>query len=127
MLVIGLLLAILLSGFFAGLWVIFEKADQPGWAAIVPIYNVIVMCRVGGRSGWWTVPIVLGVFAPELAKAVTGTPQPTAAVGSVVCVLVYIWVTVGIARKFGRGALFGVGMAFLPWIFFPILAFRDPD
>ncbi len=37
----------------AGLWKTFDKAGQPGWAAIIPIFNIYVMCKVAGRPGWW--------------------------------------------------------------------------
>src|SRR5262245_48428032 len=35
------------------MWLIYEKAGEPGWASIVPIYNVIVWCRIIGRPAWW--------------------------------------------------------------------------
>ncbi len=38
-----------------GWWKIFEKAGKPGWAAIVPIYNIIVLCEIVGRPAWWVV------------------------------------------------------------------------
>ena len=37
----------------AAIWKVFSKAGQPGWAAIIPIYNIYVMCKVAGRPGWW--------------------------------------------------------------------------
>jgi hypothetical protein len=35
----------------AGMWKIYAKADQPGWAAIIPIYNVYIWCKIVGRPG----------------------------------------------------------------------------
>ena len=37
----------------AGVWKTFVKAGQPGWAAIIPIYNVIVLLQIAGRPIWW--------------------------------------------------------------------------
>jgi hypothetical protein len=37
----------------AAMWKVFSKAGQPGWAAIIPIYNIYVLCKVAGRPGWW--------------------------------------------------------------------------
>lgn len=37
------------------LWRIYQKAGQKGWAALVPIYNIIVLCRIGGKPDWWTI------------------------------------------------------------------------
>ncbi len=37
---------------YAGMWKLFVKAGRPGWAAIIPIYNLIVMQDIIGREGW---------------------------------------------------------------------------
>jgi len=83
----------------AGLWRVFEKSGEPGWATLVPIYNLVVLCRVGGKPGWWVLLM------------------PIPVVGLVISILVYI----GIAAGFGKGAGYAVGLAFLPWIFLPLL------
>ncbi len=84
-----------------GAWCVFAKAGQPGWGALVPIYNIVVGCRVAGRPGWWAVfwilPVVNLVFA------------------LIVCL--------GTARNFGRSARFALGLMFLPFVFMPVLGF----
>lgn len=98
----------LLSWFFlalvifviVALWKVFTKAGQPGWAVIIPIYNVIVWPRIAGRSGWWIILLLIPI------------------VGLVVAIVV----SIDFARKFGKGPGFGLGLAFLGFIFYPILA-----
>lgn len=85
----------------ASLWRVFTKAGQPGWACIIPIYNLFVLCKVAGRPGWW----VLLCFIP------------------LVNIVVGFILAFDVARKFGRGVGFGLGIAFLPFIFYPILGF----
>jgi len=87
----------------ASLWVLFQKAGKPGWAAIVPIYNTIVMLEIAGKPIWW----IILLFIP-LVNFIVG-----------------IIVVVALAEKFGKGVGFALGMIFLPFIFFPILAFGD--
>jgi hypothetical protein len=87
----------------AGIWKTFEKAGKPGWAAIVPIYNIIVMLEIVGKPLWW---IVL-FFIPF--------------VNLVACILVGI----AMAGKFGKSAGFGVGLGLLPFIFYPMIGFGD--
>ena len=99
-LIVILALAVLV---IASMWMVFTKAGQPGWAAIVPIYNFIVMLNIVGRPTWW----VLLLFVP-LVNMVIG-----------------IIVHLELARSFGKGTGFGVGLAFLGMIFFPILAFGN--
>jgi len=87
----------------AGMWKAFEKAGKPGWAAIIPIYNAIVMLEIAGRPLWW----ILLFFIP------------------IVNIVVAIIVSIDIAKGFGQGAGFGVGLALLGFIFWPILGFGN--
>jgi hypothetical protein len=49
---IPLVLALLV---IAGMWRVFSKAGKPGWAAIIPIYNIYVLTQIAGRPAWWLV------------------------------------------------------------------------
>jgi hypothetical protein len=95
-----LLLAIIVL-VVAGMWRAFAKAGQPGWAAIVPIYNTYVMTQIAGRPGWWLILF----FIP------------------IVNFVVLILMCLDIATRFGKGAGFGIGLALLGMIFWPILGF----
>lgn len=88
----------------AGMWKTFTKAGQPGWAAIIPIYNVYILLKIAGRPAWWLIVILL-------------IP--------IVNFLMLILVSIDVAKAFGKGAGFGVGLAILGFIFFPILGFGD--
>lgn len=85
----------------ASVWKVFVKAGKPGWASIVPIYNGIVMLEIAGRPLWW----ILLMLIP------------------VVNFVIIIIVMIDLAAKFRKGTGFGVGLAFLGFIFFPILGF----
>ena len=96
------ILAVMIVG-IAGLWKTFEKAGKPGWAAIVPIYNMVVMLEIAGRPLWW----IILFFIP------------------LVNFIILIIVAVDIAKAFGKGTGFGLGLAFLGFVFYPILGFGD--
>jgi hypothetical protein len=85
------------------MWKVFTKAGQPGWAVLIPIYNAYVLCKIAGKPGWW----VILLFIP------------------LVNFVIAIILAIGVANNFGKGAGFGIGLAFLPMIFYPILAFGD--
>jgi len=87
----------------AGVWKVFTKAGQPGWACLVPIYNVIVLLKIVGKPLWWLVLL----FIP------------------LVNLIVSILVMIELAKKFGKGTGFALGLVFLGFIFFPILGFGD--
>lgn len=87
----------------AATWVIFLKANKPGWAAIIPVYNTYVMLEVVGKPWWWLllllIPIVNIVFAILMMRE--------------------------LARVFGQGVAFTVGLIFLPFVFMPLLAWGN--
>lgn len=87
----------------AGAWKMFVKAGKPGWAAIVPIYNIVVMLEIVGRPLWFIVLFLIPL------------------VNFVVAVLVCI----DLAKSFGKDALFGIGLFLLGFIFVPVLGFGD--
>ena len=87
----------------AGFWKVFVKAGHPGWAAIIPIYNLYIMLKIAGRPGWWLLLFIVPVVNFVIA----------------------IIVAIDIAKSFGKGTGFGVGLAFLGPIFYPILGFGD--
>ena len=87
----------------ASMWIVNTKAGQPGWACLVPFYNIYVMLKIAGKPGWWLVLFLLPV------------------VNLVMAIITYI----ALAANFGKSTGFAIGMIFLPIVFFPMLAFGD--
>ena len=83
------------------MWKIFTKAGKPGWAAIIPFYNIWVMLEMVGRPGWWLLLMLI-----PLVNVVIG-----------------IMVMFDLAKSFGKQGGFAIGLILLPYIFFPILGF----
>lgn len=83
-------------------WKVFIKAGRPGWAAIIPIYNTYIMLKVAGRPGWW----LLLYLVP------------------LVNIVVHLFVSLDIAKAFGKSSAFGVLALWLfPFVGFPVLGF----
>ncbi len=91
-----------------GMWKTFEKAGQPGWAAIIPIYNLVVMFRLGGQSGWFALAILLNLIP---------------FIGGLAWLGIIIWNHVNISKRFGQGVGFAIGLVLLAPIFWLILGF----
>jgi len=100
---IWLVMVALIVFMFVCLWRIFTKADEPGWSAIVPLYNTIQMIRLAGKEIWW----IALLFIPGVNLVVS------------------IMIMIAFAKAFGKSEGFGVGLALLPFVFFPILAFGN--
>src|ERR1700733_9460840 len=84
-------------------WKIYEKAGKPGWAAIVPIYNIIVLLEIVGKPVWWIIlfliPCVNFIFL--------------------------VWTVNLLSKSFGQSEGFTVGLLLLGIVFYPILAFGN--
>jgi hypothetical protein len=97
---IGLTISVLS---FVSAWKVCVKTRQPGWIFLVPILNLYMLLKVTGKPGWWMILYVIpGVN-----------------------VIAHALVNIALARTFKLGRLFGLGLAFLPMVFLPILAFGD--
>ena len=91
------------------LWIIFRKAGRKGWECIIPFYNLYVMLLIVGLPGWWVFVWIVVAIIPVIGG---------------VCNFAFgIYLAYRLAQRFGKGVGFTLGMIFLPFIFYPILAF----
>ena len=97
----GVLVAVIVMG--AGIWMTAQKAGLSGFDSLAPHRSTILMIRMAGLEDWKIprIALLLGPFLPFL-----------------ICLVPF-----GIARQFGKGRLFGLGLLLLPFVFFPILGF----
>jgi hypothetical protein len=96
--IIGLLVALLM---IVAMWKVFTKAGQPGWASIIPIFNLYIWCKIVGRPWWWILLMLI--------------PFVNFIIGIILCI--------DMAKSFGKGVGFGIGLVLLGIIFLPILGF----
>jgi len=97
---IGLVVAVVMV---VAMWKLFVKAGQPGWASLIPIYNWYILLKIVGRPGWWLVLM----FIPF------------------VNFIVGIIILIDLAKSFGKGGGFAVGLILLAPIFILLLSFGD--
>lgn len=83
------------------LWKIFAKAGEPGWAAIIPFYNLYVLFKITWGSGWKFLLMLIPIAN----------------------IVIAIITMVKLAKAFGKSGGFAVGLIFLSLIFYCILAF----
>ncbi len=82
-----------------GMWTTFRKAGIDGWKCLIPVYNLVLLLQIANKPLWW----LLLLCCP------------------MVNVVFMIMVCLEVARSFGRGPGFGIGLAFLPFVFYPLL------
>ena len=82
-------------------WKVFSKAGKPGWACLVPIYNIIVLLDIVNKPAWWFILMIIPI----------------------VNIIIFIIVLHRLSLSFGQGAGFTSGLLMVGIIFWPILAF----
>ena len=110
----GFMLVILMLALLQtiAMWIVYGKAGYPGWAAIVPFYNMWVLAEIGDKPGWLGLLMCFSGMIPY--------------VGPIIGLVLSIMISIGVARAFSRGVGFGIGLSLVPFVFYPILAFsRD--
>ena len=88
---------------FAAMWRIFVKAGEPGWAAIIPVYDIIILLKIVNKPWWWFFLLLIPIFN--------------------IAILIIMFHR--LSKSFGNGVGFTLGIIFLTFIFIPLLGFGD--
>ena len=83
------------------MWMIFEKASEPGWKCLIPIYNLYTFFKITWFNGWY----FLLMFIP------------------IVNLIIGFVTMVKLAKVFDKDSWFAIGLIFLGPLFYLILAF----
>jgi hypothetical protein len=86
-----------------GMWKVFEKAGKPGWASIIPFYNLYVLTEIAGRPILWFILLLIPC----------------------VNIVAHIVISIDIAKNFGKDTVYAIGLILFPFIFWPLLGFGD--
>ena len=125
------------------LWIIFEKAGEKGWAALIPFYNQYVAFKIGGKEKlfWWNLGVTCLAIAGYMFALIFWVLTFVSGIGSGATVLVTIvgviiaiccliasvvfkiFMYIGLAEAFNLGGGFTVGLIFIPIVFLSIMAF----
>lgn len=101
-LIIGIVVALVM---IAGMWKMFSKAGEPGWASIIPFYNAYVLFKITWGSG-----IKFLLLLIPIAN-----------------IVVVIMTQIKLAKAFGKSTGFAVGLILLSPIFYVILGFDSSE
>lgn len=85
------------------MWKIFTKAGKPGWASIIPIYNLIVWLDIVGKPTWWIILLLIPF----------------------VNIVIIVMITHQLSLSFGQGIGTTLLLIFLPMVGYPLLAFGN--
>ena len=146
-LTIGIILGVIL---IIAWWRIFEKAGEKGWKALIPIYDLYILFKICGIKKWFWVFLGATIFASilscinppvestvsvsnsvitvtDLSPTIDWSQHVPYLIGTIFTAIISIAfaiaIAVRLAKAFGKGVGFTLGLIFLSGIFYMILGF----
>ena len=107
-------------------WKILSKAGQGGWQSFIPVWNTIARYGVSWRRSTGFLVAVVAPIAMSILSRNGELPQWLALVLLGIGIIAAICVIIEkfkLARAYGYGFFFGLGLLFLEPLFIMILAF----
>ena len=111
-------------------WKIFQKAGIAGWKSLIPVYNLYLIYKIAGMSGWWAVPYYLTLGLASLWQNQQSMPQWAA-----ICILIFAIISIigqiikafKLPKVFGKGIGYSIVSIFFPRIVELILGFGSSE
>ena len=101
----------------------YKKAGEEGWKCLIPYYNTWTECKFVGLNTNW-VWILLGT------TLISGFFEDAAIISlaaSIITLYFNVLLSVSVAQSFGKDTGFGIGLLFLPFVFYPIIGFGKAE
>jgi hypothetical protein len=121
-----ILVALVLSiPFIIGYWKVFTKAGRPGWAVLIPFYNLYVQLQITGKPAWWLAVYMVLAFSnvipwPQEIESFTWVLNLLATVG---LLILGILIAIATGKVFGKDTLWSVILLGLIPVGYLILGF----
>ncbi len=118
--VIAIIWLVVIGLTIAGLWKMFKKAGEEGWKALIPFYNLYILCKLVGVTPWWLLIICISYVICSIPFI--------GAFASIVAIAAYYYffiiLGIGTARSYGKEDVWTVGFLLVPFIFYPLIGFK---
>lgn len=141
--VVSVLIVVLIIVAVAGLWRMLQKADRPGWHALVPLLNIWDFVDISGMNPIVAIPGMAGVFLIVAGGAMLNVSEASVMAGGmgsaggtmmlisypllIIHEVVRIICGFRVCTKFGYDIRFGWLALFFPSIMYAILGFSDAE
>lgn len=107
-------------------WKIFKKAGQPGWAALIPFYNIYVLFKIAWNTNMFWIYLGVVIGADILGNIIPGGFGAFVLfVGYIAVFVLAVMMHIKLTKAFGHGGAFAVGLVLLHVVFMAILAFGN--
>ena len=112
--------------YIIGAWKTFVKAGEPGWKAIIPIYNIYTIYKFSWKASMFWVNLAIAIIG-GIATSIGGYVAIIGSIASIITFVINIMSNYKLSSSFGHGVGFTIGLTFLPNIFILILGFGSSE
>lgn len=128
--VVAIILYVLLV---IGLYKMFVKAGEPGWKAIIPIYNTYIMFKISWKTSMFWIYFFTVLVGTVLGQVVSvmSVASPAETTGLILAIIAFILLIIAVvvnvimchrlSKSYGHGVGYTLGLIFLNLIFILIL------
>lgn len=104
-------------------WRIFTKAGEAGWKSIIPVYSDYISYKIAWQTSYFWLVFILGIIASCIQNPGGDSAMllMLASLIKIIAGIISIIYSIKLARAFGRGIGFALGLIFLQPIFMLIL------
>ncbi|NSC70619.1 DUF5684 domain-containing protein [Blautia obeum] len=107
-------------------WNIFTKSGEAGWKSLIPIYGDYVSYKIAWQTSYFWLNFILGILLSYVSNANLNESMFLSLIVillKIALTVINIMYCVKLARAFGRGIGFAIGLILLQPIFLLILGF----
>ena len=107
-------------------WNIFTKAGEAGWKSLIPIYGDYVSYKIAWQTSYFWLNFIHGILLSYVSNANLNESMFLSLIVillKIALTVINIMYCVKLARAFGRGIGFAIGLILLQPIFLLILGF----
>lgn len=106
-------------------WKIFQKADEPGWVSLVPIYNCYIIYKIAWKSSMFSTNLLMELSCFNILFSSNVSTTWPLIVFILANIIINIILCLKLSRAFDKGIGFTLGLLFLRPIFLLILGFGN--
>lgn len=97
-------------------WMVFIKAGQPGWKSVIPIYSDYISYRIAWTANMFWFYLIFYFAGNMLEDSSIGIIAAAGTLCQAATVLIALFYSLNLAKSFGKGTAFAIGL----WIFEPL-------
>ena len=110
-----------------GWWKIYTKAGEAGWKSLIPFYNFYILYKICWETKYFWYTLAAALLSGILSGIGGTVCTLLSGLLSIAILVLTIMQNYKLAKAFGHGGGYTVGLIFIPWLFVLLLGFGSSE